>query len=330
MHQIPSSNPTIQSTQSSSPMIIEPSNNLSRPNEQEDSCFDNLVIVERISQAKFSVYLVYSPVTQQHYAMKVYPRELKSPSFFYLNEIRFRRLNHPNVVSIVAWHPHRHFTKRGDLFRLSYILMEFAPYGDLFDFFMRAKDYFDEKLTRTFFHQLMDGLEFLHAHGVAHLDLKLENLLLGENFQLKIADFDLSYVEGDAEVRALGSKCHRAPELLSKTCSNPKAADIYSAGVILFMLQSQGVLPHLEDQLYKGVDLLGLLGSNQKMFWKKHCEFHREKAVSFTNDFRSLFNGMTRSEPKDRLTINEIKGSKWYNGEIYSAEELAEQMERLI
>lgn len=262
--------------------------------------------------------------------MKVYPRELHTQNFFYLNEARFGNFQHPNVVSILGCQDNRHFFKKGEVLRLSYIVMEFAPYGDLFDLFMNNKNFFDEKLTRTYFHQLIEGLGFLHSHGVAHLDLKLENLLIAENFQLKIADFDLSYIEGDDKIHAMGSKCYRAPEILFRTCANPRPADIYSAGIILFMLQSQGVLAHLEGQIYKGVDLFEMLGKNPELFWAKHCEFHREKAMLFTKEFRELFIGMTRTNPKERMTIKEIKSCEWYNGEVYSSEELIEKMREIV
>lgn len=75
--------------------------------------------------------------------------------------------------------------------------MEYAPNKDFFDALMEIKVKFDDTLVRTYFHQLVSGVEYLHSHGIAHLDLKLENLMLGENFELKIIDFDLSYVRGD-------------------------------------------------------------------------------------------------------------------------------------
>ncbi|RYZ75841.1 MAG: hypothetical protein EOP04_32805, partial [Proteobacteria bacterium] len=84
-----------------------------------------------------------------------------------------------------------------------------------------------------------------------HLDLKLENLLLGENFTLKIADFDLAYVKGDTRVCTRGTKFYRSPELMEQRCSNMEAADMYAAGIILFVFKTAGILPHSENQLYK-------------------------------------------------------------------------------
>jgi len=90
------------------------------------------------------------------------------------------------------------------------------------------------------------------------------------------------------------------------------------------------MLPHLEGQEYQGVNLFELLNENPEMFWLKHCEFHREKAELFTEEFRELFIGMTKKNPKERLTVQEIKESRWYNGEIYSDDELVDIMEEMM
>jgi len=331
MIQTLSSHPTVQSTPcSSSNPVMDTQNFYPRQQKQDHVYFDDFIVLKRISQAKFSVYLVTHPQTEQLYAMKVYPREHEKPNFFFHNEIRFSRFQHPNIVSTLGYKDNSTFSREGSAHNLSYIVMEFAPYGDLFDLFMEQKHFFDEKLARTYFHQLIAGLECLHENGVAHLDIKLENLLIGEDYQLKIADFDLSYIEGDEKIHALGSRCYRAPEILYKNCEEGKPADVYSAGIVLFMLQSQGMLPHLEGQEYQGVNLFELLNENPEMFWLKHCEFHREKAELFTEEFRELFIGMTKKNPKERLTVQEIKESRWYNGEIYSDDELVDIMEEMM
>src|SRR5690606_5457236 len=126
----------------------------------------------------------------------------------------------------------------------SYILMERA----LCDFFEVINSKVltqDEKLVRTYFHQFVEGLEYLHSQGIAHLDLKPDNLLFGEDHKLKIADFDLSYICGDDSIRGKGTINFRAPEIKDYECKKPFAADIYSAGIILFALMF-GYLPYDE------------------------------------------------------------------------------------
>jgi serine/threonine protein kinase len=124
--------------------------------------------------------------------------------------------------------------------------MELA-FGD----FTNLVNYFKKDLTeiiaRSFFHQLVEGVEYLHKLKIAHLDIKLDNLLLGHDFKLKLTDFDNSHFEGDTEIRARGSKNYRAPELNDRYCEDCMAADIYSMGVVLFGLVTK-VLPYSERQ----------------------------------------------------------------------------------
>ena len=68
------------------------------------------------------------------------------------------------------------------------IVIELAKNGELFEYVSQG-GMFKEEVARKYFHQLIEGLEYLHGQGIAHRDLKPENLLFDENFSLKIADF---------------------------------------------------------------------------------------------------------------------------------------------
>ena len=77
-------------------------------------------------------------------------------------------------------------TKKG-----MFIAMEFAKEGDMCQLLMRIPDTSD-KIVLHFFKQLLDGLEYLHSIGLSHRNLSLMNLLIDENFNLKITDFSYS------------------------------------------------------------------------------------------------------------------------------------------
>jgi len=159
---------------------------------------------------------------------------------------------------------------------------------------------------------------------VAHIDLKLDNLLLGEDYKLKVADFDLAYIKGDKALRGKGTCNYRAPELKDKTCCIPKATDIYSAGIILFAFKTGGY-PYLEDCHIEGHNLYQMMLTQDKKFWDAHEKIQKKK-LKFEDSFRELFFSMVKSAPEQRISIAQIKQSAWYNGPIYTNEEVVKKL----
>jgi len=307
---------SFKSTSDPSMIPEEPSDTYTLP-----GC-ENLQIIRQLSDAKFPVYLVSYLPTGQEFAMKIFPWENDSPTSFFLNEVRFAQFCHPNIIPIVYYDYEQEAGFAGESSKISYLLMEFAKYGDLFDVLITAKIPLTEVLVRTYFHQVIEGLEALHSSGAAHLDLKLENVLMDHNYMLKLVDFDLSYMYGDGKVNTRGTKNFRAPEMLTGTCSNPQAADIYSAGILLFLMKTGGIIPHKEDDSADGGLIQRLTQLNPKKFWEKHCEAAIKKSSFFSEDFKNLFMRMTKANPEERPTIAQIKSSKWYNKEICSKEDI--------
>ena len=144
-------------------------------------------------------------------------------------------------------------------------------------FFEAFNDYqvkFSEKMVRTYFRQLISGLEYLHNQHIAHLDLKLENIMLNDNFELKIIDFDLACHCKDKgqKIISQGTQNYRAPELRDKRVENYQVCDIYSAGILLFVFACDGILPFIEsdDELF-GQKLKEYMQNDPSKFWAKHA-----------------------------------------------------------
>jgi len=305
-------------------------NNEKAPAPTNKELFKEITVVKALNKAKFPVYLISSKLNKQNYAMKVFPFKSKQPHTYFHNEVRFARLSHNHVVNICHVENEKETLSKGIVSKVSYTIMEYAPHGDFFDFVMNYSSQIDEKLARTYFRQVIEGLEYLHNNGVSHMDLKLENMLMGENYNLKIADFDLSYIDGDSKVLSKGTKFYRAPDVMIGACQDTRAADIYAAGIILFTFKSRGILAHSENNLIGGVNFSELLHNNDPKFWTKHCEVQKKDSSFFDQDFKDLFIAMTRPKPSDRITIQEVKKSKWYNGPVYTPEELKAKVSKIF
>jgi len=292
--------------------------------------YRDVTVVKSLNKAKFPVYLVNSNVNKKNYAMKVFPYANNRPHTYFQNESRFSFLNHENVIKTKFVEVERETISKGQTKKVSYTIMEFAPNGDFFDYIMEKGKVFDDTLVRTYFRQLIQGLEYLHSVGVAHMDLKLENLLVGEDFSLKIADFDLSHYYKDSKILSRGTKFYRAPEVIHGACKDTKAADIYAAGVILFTLMTRGMLPHAEENVVNGINFAELLYSDNNKFWAKHCELQKKEASFFTKEFKELFNAMVKVDHVDRATIEDVKNTAWYNGPVYTPEEVKAKVSKVF
>eukprot|EP00210_Caulerpa_lentillifera_P000745 g721.t1 len=130
-----------------------------------------------------------------------------------------------------------------------YVITEYAPCGELFDYIVE-KGRLTEDEARRFFQQILSGVEYCHRNMVVHRDLKPENLLLDVKQHVKIADFGLSNVMKDGHFlkTSCGSPNYAAPEVISGKLYAGPEVDIWSCGVILYALLC-GSLPFDDENI---------------------------------------------------------------------------------
>jgi len=200
--------------------------------------------------------------------------------------------------------------------------MEYAPFGDLYNTVVKKIINFDQKLVRTYFRQILSGLEFLHNLGIAHLDLKPDNIFIAENNQIKIADFDMSYIKGDPEILSFGTCNFRSPEIMSHRSQNPYASDIYSLGCVLFFMITGGLVPRDENDYRREEMITRMIRNKSEEFWDLIGEKIGKSSDFFSKDFKELFFSLINDDASARPSIEDIKNSKWFCGEVYSDKEL--------
>ncbi|WOL07889.1 CBL-interacting protein kinase 23-like isoform X1 [Canna indica] len=182
-----------------------------------------------------------------------------------------------------------------------YIVLEFVTGGELFDR-IACNGRLKEDEARKYFQQLINAVDYCHSRGVFHRDLKPENLLLDANGVLKISDFGLSalpqQVHEDGKLyTTCGTPNYVAPEVVKDKGYDGAKADIWSCGVILFVLMA-GYLP-FED-------------SNLMSLYKKIFKADFSCPPWFSTSAKKLIQRILDPNPQTRITIQQIIENEWF------------------
>ncbi|ESR65596.1 hypothetical protein CICLE_v10010666mg [Citrus x clementina] len=186
----------------------------------------------------------------------------------------------PNIVQFKGAYEDRHSV---------HIVMELCAGGELFDRII-AKGHYSERDAASVFRVIMNVVNVCHSKGVMHRDLKPENFLFttrDENAVLKATDFGLSvfFEEGKVFRDLVGSAYYVAPEVLWRRYG--KEADIWSAGVILYILLC-GVPP----------------------FWAE-IDFQTDPWPIISSSAKELVRRMLTQDPKRRITAAQVLEHPW-------------------
>jgi serine/threonine protein kinase len=192
-----------------------------------------------------------------------------------------------------------------------YISMEYCHNGDLFEL-VKRNGKINESLVKYIFGQVLNGVEFLHSKaGVAHLDLKLENILIGNHYELKLCDFGFFEETKSRVCKNRGTHGYRAPETYFESNEGYEGtrADIFSLGVILFIMIF-GVPPFCmaskEDPLYR----LFYRGANSSKYFLRlhHATKQRYAAGEIDLELVDLLFQLLDENPQLRpKSVNEIR-----------------------
>ena len=175
--------------------------------------------------------------------------------------------------------------------------MEYAPGGELFNYIV-DKGQLSEDESKCFFKQLIYGAEYLHKIKVSHRDLKPENLLLDLDHNIKIVDFGLSnrFEANSLLQTACGSPCYAPPEMIAGKKYDGAAVDVWSSGVILFVMIC-GYLPFEDEHISR--------------LYKKILKGKFDIPNNISNAAKDLITGMLKTDPNERYTIEQIKIHPW-------------------
>ncbi|KAF2305485.1 hypothetical protein GH714_005666 [Hevea brasiliensis] len=182
-----------------------------------------------------------------------------------------------------------------------YIVLEFVTGGELFDK-IASRGRLKEDEARKYFQQLINAVDYCHSRGVYHRDLKPENLLLDASGVLKVSDFGLSALPQQVREDGLlhttcGTPNYVAPEVINNKGYDGAKADLWSCGVILYVLMA-GYLPFEE--------------SNLMALYKKIFKADFTCPPWFSSSAKKLIKRILDPNPLTRITIAEVIENEWF------------------
>lgn len=198
-------------------------------------------IKEVIGTGSYSnVYLSVNKDSNKTYALKVVDKEFisrqKKVNEFLKERQILSYLNHQNIIKLESSFQNKHKL---------YFVLEYAEYGDLFNY-LGNTTLNNINFCVNILAQLLNAVEYLHKRNIAHRDLKLENIVINKEMQIKLVDFHSAYWDKfslnskDNNVKKynelVGTPEYIAPELLGNCCNNPYGLDVWSIGIIAYRL----------------------------------------------------------------------------------------------
>ncbi|XP_015175161.1 PREDICTED: probable serine/threonine-protein kinase DDB_G0277165 isoform X2 [Polistes dominula] len=206
-------------------------------------------------------------------------------------EVRCMKLvQHPNVVRLY---------EVIDTQTKLYLILELGDGGDLYDYIMRHDSGLSEEVARTYFRQIVRAISYCHRLHVVHRDLKPENVVFFEKLgTVKLTDFGFSnkFCPGQKLETSCGSLAYSAPEILLGDSYDAPAVDVWSLGVILYMLVC-GQAPFQEAN------------DSETLTMIMDCKYSIPAHVS--DDCKRLIARMLVREPEGRASLEEIAADPW-------------------
>ena len=274
--------------------------------EEEEDYIDNKYIkIKTLGEGSFGkVYLVKTKDTNKEFAVKVLLKENKN------FEVKIK------IINIISSLKSKYIINMIDYGKgpilgngeNQYVVYEYASKGTLFDYFLFPNESsLEEKYAKILFKKILKGIQDMHNIKICHRDIKLENILLDENFNPKICDF--GFVIPVSEERKLKSKCgtrgYTAPEIFKNVGGyDGIKADIFSLGITLLRLVTGKQEKDLVEKMKKVIE------ENK---FEEYNKILKIRIKDTSPEFQSLIVKMIDFDPEKRPIIDTLLNDPWFS-----------------
>ena len=287
---------------------------------EENSIDNKYIILERKGiGATANVYLVEDKNDKAKYAVKV----LKEVTPYFEREIEILQkvsiLKNPYIINLIHYGegPVKKSSKPET--NHQYMVLDYASKGELFDYIYCSEKGLDEKHAKLIFHKILKGLQAIHNSGICHRDLKMQNILVDDNFNPKICDFGFGAKimgeDGSGRLNEfIGTPNYAAPEIYLHRPYDGVKVDIFSMGVVLLNLVTcrMGFVQATRlDKYYRCI-----MAKKYNMYWNLVSGI----IGNVSEDLKNLYIKMVTFTPEQRPSIDDIFQDPWMK-EVTSLDE---------
>ena len=261
-------------------------------------------ILEIKDNGLFSItYLARHNQTNVNYLIEVFRPNIPDNLINILNN--FNEVNNPYIIKYISNGSGPILLNNKPQENLPYIVYENITHSTLFSYVRGGEHGFSERRAKLIFKKILNGVNAIHHANICHRDLKLENILLDENYNPKITGFYISTINNTNLRGVMGTLNYMAPEIFSDKPYNGIISDIFNLGQILFNLVTKMFgfkRPDEKDKYYNNIIL------------KQYDEFWNSELLANLNlsqSFKNLYMKMVAYEPSERPTVGQILNDEW-------------------
>ena len=283
------SNSNISKDTNNNPLNIPQNNNI-KNNLQEISKIPKNIgpyeIIKKLKDGGYSkIYLAQSKYTGDNVCIKIIEKipfqENIEDLLLITRQIEtLKILKHRNILSLLEIYESPKFI---------FLITEYLSGKDLIEILINKKRFNEDEAQKIFF-QLIDATYYMHKMNICHRDIRTEHIIFDKNNTPKLVGFSYStfYNKNQNLKDSFGSLCYACPEIIKEDSYNPELADIWSLGVVLYVMVC-GYLPFSEEEDEK----------NKNLIIHGKVEFPKE----MTNKLKDLLKHMLDINPKKRYNF---------------------------
>ena len=266
---------------------------------------ENYLIIDRLEKGGYStVYKVKHEITNKFFAAKVVERFCKNEKEI---SIKLSETQSPFINKYIDFSQGELKLGKNEDF-VSFFIFELCSKGSLNYYITSYLGGFEEKYCKLIFYKILQGIKVIHDNGICHRDIKVDNILLDEEYNIKICDFGFSSYNKKFFEEYLGTKKYMAPEIVKGLTYDGIKADIYSLGILLFNLRTAKFPFDLakvnENSFYD------YISDKNEMIWKIA---ESNGITGLSTEFKKLFLKMVSFDPDERPSINDILNDEWFS-----------------